>query len=126
MKIIKLILAISIFSSISCSKNIMNDKLVGTWVYSNYENETFEYIKASKFIEDLQGIKFKKNGEIIKHQNAGWCGTPPIYYENSSGSWEMISNNNIYITYDYWGGTGNENWKIISLTDQKIEFKISI
>jgi hypothetical protein len=124
MKILKLLIVISIFLFTGCSKTKINNDLYATWVFSKHENQIHEYVKGSNFIEDRPGIKFKRNGEIIKRQNVGWCGTPPVTYDNYPGSWTSISDNSINITYEYWGGTGNQNWKIIDLTNQTLKIKI--
>ena len=124
MRILKLLIVINILSFISCTKTNINNDLIGVWVFSNSENGVHEYNKVSNFIVNESGIEFKKNGKVVKRQNVSFCGTPPVTYDNYPGSWTRISDNSIAISYEYWGGSVNQNWKIVDLTDQKLKIKI--
>ena len=91
-------------SSIKSQTENNQNELISVWVYSDYENEVIEYVKSKNFNKNESGIEFKKNGKLIKRQNIGWCGTPPITYDNYDGSWEFSSDSTLTIIYDYWGG----------------------
>ncbi len=100
-------------------------KLIGTWVYIESDDEFYKFKKTEKFNNDKFGIKFIAKGKLIKHQNVGWCGTPPIKYGKFKGKWVFASNSLIKIESDYWGGKVKEDWKIIALKDRFLKVKIS-
>ena len=70
------------------------------------------------------GIEFRKNGTLIKRQNAGWCGTPPITYSNQEGSWKILSDTSIQISYDYWRGQVEENLWIQASEEGILKYEI--
>jgi hypothetical protein len=61
------------------------------------------------------GFTLRENGEFIERKNAGWCGTPPITYDNFEGTWVALSDSLLEITVGYWGGTMNYQIRIVSL-----------
>lgn len=97
--------------------------LLGYWVLDNYEVETAVYRRQLAFDKDKPGICFQKNGKLLKRQNSGWCGTPPITYTNNEGSWEQKSDSTITIRYKYWGGMAEEEWLISSLQKNTLKIK---
>lgn len=117
--ILAIILTLSFSPASSVAMDIEKD-IIGVWVYSNYENEAVQYEKADAFVEDRPGIAFKADGSLVKRQNIGWCGTPPITYGNDAGTWTKRSDSTITIKYTYWGGTMEEDWQIVSLEDGKL------
>jgi hypothetical protein len=108
------------FSSFKSSSN-KKDKLVGIWVSSEFKDGVLKLIKSTNFQKDKSGIEFKNDRSIIKRQNSGWCGTPPIHYSNYNGTWKFISDSTMTIRYDYWGGIAEEDWKIIKLDYKNLE-----
>ncbi len=94
--------------------------LLQKWVQEDYDQNGFRYKSASSFESDKPGIEFLKDGSLIKRQNAGWCGTPPISYDNFDGKWERISDNEIKIEHRFWGGTSIANVRIVSLTETEM------
>lgn len=92
--------------------SVLKKALLGTWVYTNHAYDSREFYKELTFAQNEPGIQFQKDGKLIKRQNAGWCGTPPITYNNSEGTWKVTSDSTIIIRYKYWGGTTEEEWLI--------------
>jgi hypothetical protein len=123
LKTIILISIISFLSSFVTDSNNLEDKLLGTWIYSNYHNESIQFKKERSFDNKNPGIKFKKNGALVKRQNSGWCGTPPISYENYKGSWKTTSDSTLTIRYEYWGGMIEEDWLITDLSNDVLDVK---
>lgn len=121
-KLLILSLLVALFSA--CSKNkddiAKNSGLNGTWVYSTHDGDAFVYVLEEDFDKEASGVKLKKSGKLVKRQNAGWCGTPPIHYEEVDGSWTMPDENTIELTYPYWGGTATDTWQIVSSTDTEL------
>ena len=97
LKIIILTSLLIILSSFILNSTTLDEKLLGTWVYSNYENKSIQFKKKRSFQSDKPGIQFKKNGTLMKRQNSGWCGTPPISYKNYKGFWKTTSDSTINI-----------------------------
>ena len=101
-----------------------NEKMIiGIWVFHNHENQISAYKKKKKFDNKEGGIEFKENGLLIKRQNSGWCGTPPIDYGNFDGTWESTSDSTLTIRYKYWGGEAEQDLLIKKLTKTELHFK---
>lgn len=123
-----LILFILLLIVFSCKQNNVNviqpnDMLIGTWVFSSYENETITMLKADSLEKDSAGYIFYVNSSLVERKNSGWCGTPPIAYGNFNGSWQRISDSTINVNVGYWGG--NESYKIVisMLNKDTLKFK---
>lgn len=95
--------------------------LIGVWVYDSYENEGNVFIKEQQFDKDKAGFEFKEDGTLVKRQNVGWCGTPPVTYGNYDGKWKMLEDGLLEIEYDYWGGRDTIGLKILDLNDEKLK-----
>lgn len=98
--------------------------IYGAWVEAdNNFDDTVLYkslgLDSSKF-----GYIFYEDGKLLKRDNAGWCGTPPIYYTNYQGNWNMGGDSIVHITAGYWGGIRSYSFRIISLnaTEMKIRY----
>jgi len=98
----------------------LNEEIIGVWVYKNYNDSSSEYKKKNSFDKNEPGIKFKRNGKLIKRQNVGWCGTPPITYDNFQGTWKITSDSTLTIRYKYWDGMAEEDLLIVELNNKKL------
>ncbi|RYU93384.1 hypothetical protein [Emticicia agri] len=98
--------------------------IIGTWVLDKYESienkSLISFHRASQFEQDKPGYGFKANGLLITRQNAGWCGTPPITYNETKGSWDK-ANNKININGIFWGGTFNATYEIHLLNGTQLQ-----
>jgi hypothetical protein len=98
-----------------------NAGIVGTWVEEvdislPPANDGITRLKrAEEFNPDLYGFTFHKDGSFTERKNSGWCGTPPIAYDNFEGSWNPLNDTLIDITVAYWGGTLTYQMWIVSL-----------
>lgn len=122
---------VSLLILISCQQNEEeiyidpNNPVLGSWSYPIYEdNNTITYERVSGIIADAYTCTLKNNGNFIEHKNAGWCGTPPISYADFTGNWYQ-ENEKIKINSEYWGGTFNLTWEIISVNDKNLQIKIT-
>ena len=95
-------------------------KLEGYWIYDSQIEVLQQYDKHKDFKRAKPGIAFLPEGKLLKRQNAGWCGTPPVSYKNFDGAWEWADDQVVNITYAFWGGTIKESWKIVELKDDKL------
>lgn len=100
------------------------DDLFGIWVYaSSLDNGSPIYHKAAAFDEKRSGIQFMEEGQLICRENSGWCGTPPIFYENYKGNWLMNADSTLMLKYDDWGGETERKVEIVFLSSEKLIIK---
>jgi len=114
----------------SCQKEDLHQSenaLTGTWVYDTYLIDSdFEVYKAEKELDpDKPGMIFEPGGKFIIRSIYGWCGTPPVTYENYKGTWETISDSTILIRYEWWGTASGQadlerTFKIVKADDQAL------
>jgi len=118
----------------SCSKDDNNEipveidyeYMIGShWVNPVIEDTLWHFDRASKLYENCYGISFLQDNQIVERKNAGWCGTPPVYYADFDGQWNL-QGDTLSISVGYWGGTAQYKWKIIAVTNQHLTvYKIS-
>jgi hypothetical protein len=125
MKILsRLVLLLIVTALTACEKGnipVINEShdLLGFWINPVITDTIWQYERSVSFKEDVPGICFKSGNEFVERKNAGWCGTPPVFYANYEGNWnrnESILN----ISVGYWGGTVDYEWKIISVDNNKL------
>lgn len=100
-----------------------NADILGTWVEESLEDEVTRMARAESLAADKYGFTILGDGAFIERKNAGWCGTPPISYENFEGTWEALSDSLLEITVGYWGGTINYQMRIVSLDEQNLRIR---
>lgn len=122
--ILIILICVGINSCKSESGEIKEDILLGTWVLSGVEKGLYAFEKEKMFNNNRPGIRFDSKGKLIKHQNVGWCVTPPITFGEFNGKWKKISDSLLKISYDYWGGIAEEVWKIIELNSSVFKVKV--
>jgi hypothetical protein len=112
---------------ISCSDNPVNenvpDNLEGTWVYRSYENDVYTMEKSFRLEDDNSGLVLLGNRKLIERKNVGFCGTPPVVYDNYEGNWESLSDTKLLINVEYWGGTEHYTLEIVSVTNSVLKFR---
>jgi hypothetical protein len=105
-----LLIAIIAVTFASCVKNEIvidpDNPLIGNWTYSSYDDNALIFERSNGFIND-HCYMFKPDGSMTERKNAGWCGTPPISYEDFPGTWSVINDTLIEVSVGYWGGTDN-------------------
>ena len=125
MKKIAFLLALSFM--ISCEEGLMeadalgeNAGIVGTWIDNGYDEDVTLLIRADDFNQSKYGFTIHDDGVFIERKNSGWCGTPPISYDNFEGTWEAVSDSLLTITVGYWGGTMTYQIRIVSLDHENL------
>jgi len=115
---------------VSCEKNTMdlaalgeNSDIVGTWTEDEYKGDTLLLNRSGKLAADRYGFTLEDDGTFIEHKNAGWCGTPPITYDNFDGTWEAVSDSLLNITVAYWGGVMTYQIRIVSVDGARLAIK---
>lgn len=105
-----LLIVITAFALASCAKDEIiidpDNLLIGNWNYSDYSDDALLFERSTGFIDD-HCYKFKPEGTVTERKNSGWCGTPPISYEDFPGTWSVINDTLIDVSVGYWGGTDN-------------------
>ena len=112
---------------ISCTDNPVNesipDNLEGTWVYRSYQEDVYTMEKSINLENDNSGLIILGDGKFIERKNIGFCGTPPVVYDNYQGNWESLSDTKLKIEVEYWGGPENFTMDIVSVTNSVLKFK---
>lgn len=109
----------------SSTQDSFEEQLMGVWVQTGYADKIYTFERNHKFIRSKPGIEFKKGGKLLKRQNAGFCGTPPITYANNEGQWASTENGVILdIEYQFWGGKSITQWDVVELTEDVLKVKI--
>ena len=143
----KLCLLFIPFFILACEKDVLevealgeNTNIIGTWVEQDelslplVEDGIILFSRSGNLDQDRYGFIFHDNGSFTERKNSGWCGTPPIAYDNFEGTWEPLSDTLLDITVAYWGGTLTYQMHIVSLegdgltirylfTDDRVEGK---
>ena len=114
---------------VSCTDNPVNENipanLEGTWVYRSHQEDVYTVEKSINLENDNSGMIILGNGKLIERKNVGFCGTPPVIYDNYEGNWESLSDTKLLINVEYWGGTENYTLEIVSVTNSVLRFKKS-
>jgi hypothetical protein len=103
-----------------------NASIIGTWVEQDdlslpQEEDGISLFSRSEDLDpDHYGFIFQNNGSFTERKNSGWCGTPPIAYDNFEGTWEPLSDTLLDITVAYWGGTLTYQMHIVSLEGDEL------
>ncbi len=100
-----------------------NSGIVGTWVEDTLRGDTLLFQRARKLDEVKYGFTIGDDGSFLERKNAGWCGTPPITYENFEGTWDAVSDSLLDIKVAYWGGMMTFQIRIISMEEEKLAIK---
>jgi hypothetical protein len=115
---------------ISCEKDMMymealgsNVGIVGTWVEEEYKGDTLYLDRSEAIDKEKYGFTIHEDGTFTEHKNAGWCGTPPITYDNFGGTWEAVSDSLLDITVAYWGGVMTYQMRIVSLDAEELAIR---
>lgn len=100
-----------------------NAGLLGTWIEQGNEENLTLLERGEKLNDAKYGFVFKEDGTFTERKNSGWCGTPPISYENFDGTWEALSDSLIDITVAYWGGSMTYQMRIVSLDAEELKIR---
>ena len=123
MKKISLILFLCISTLYSCTKEQIkidpDNYLIGVWARSNYENGLETFTRIQDFTDNYC-YKFNSDGTLVERKNAGFCGTPPITFDNFPGTWEIINDTLIQVNGSYWGGTTSYKLDIETVSPTKL------
>ena len=123
-----IVITLAVIFLASCNKSDYEEPedIIGSWgrpAYTdNVEGKSMIVYERTETLSD-DGIEFLKNGLLMERKNGGWCGTPPITYDNFSGNWH-VKNENIIINVAYWGGMEHRIWKIRKVSGTNLEIEV--
>ena len=126
----QLVFFIAVLLLVSCEKDSMeldalgsNASIVGTWVDDGQKGDTLLLQRSGAFDKEKYGFTINDDGSFIERKNSGWCGTPPIAYDNFEGSWEAVSDSLLDITVAYWGGMMTYQIRIVYLDAEELAIR---
>jgi hypothetical protein len=118
------------FVLFSCSDSLIeaedpanNSGLEAFWINGEFADTTYTYQRADSLSGDQYCFGFEANGVFVENKNAGWCGTPPIYYNRFEGEWSM-EDSIIYISVPYWGGMSQYTWKLLEINEDRFTYAV--
>jgi len=94
-------------------------KLTESWVNSQTVDSLVTYERNSELNSNGYGLSFQTYGKMVEHTIYGWCATPPVVYNDNAGTWKS-SGSSLNITVEFWGGTMDYEWKIVSVDKSKL------
>jgi hypothetical protein len=102
-----------------------SELLLGNWIRSVHNNdyETVKYERTVSLNDDDYGFSFQADKSFVERKNSGWCGTPPIAYENFDGTWSK-NDSIVDISVAFWGGIEEYQWKIVALDSQYLTIEV--
>ena len=126
----KLLFLIPLLFLAACEKEIMeadamgaNASIVGTWVDNGYEEDVTMFERSEALDASKYGFILSSDGSFVERKNAGWCGTPPITYDDYEGTWEALSDSLLEVTVGYWGGVMTYQMRIITLESDQLKIR---
>jgi len=101
-----------------------NEPLIGFWANGEYNetDNTYTFSRVSDFLKNGYGFQFDYEKKFIERKNTGWCGTPPVSYDNFEGTWSTDPHN-VFIEVPFWGGNAKYTWEVISVNLEKLVIK---
>lgn len=118
-------LVIALFSCEVNEQGLAHEKnlLIGNWIDMQYDNTLYTFSRSDSLITQEYGIKFNTDQTLIERKNAGWCGTPPVFLQDFGGTWSR-EDSILSMNVEYWGGTLDRIWKIVSLDDINLSVQL--
>ncbi|QTE21580.1 hypothetical protein [Polaribacter cellanae] len=120
----KLTILVFAITLLSCENNqeitIDSDNLLlGVWIEPNFKNGITTFKRGNNLPKEAYGISFQKDNKFTE-RTSGWCGTPPLTFFNTKGTWRLNEN---LIEVKVQSYPTNFGWKIIELTETKLVVK---
>jgi hypothetical protein len=116
---IRIVLFLSLVLCFSCDDDNdsisidQTDLLIGSWINPISVDDELKFKRASALKKNEYGISFLQKSTCVE-RSSGWCGTPPITFFDSQGTWTR-KGNIITITID--NGMEPIKWEIKTLDD---------
>jgi hypothetical protein len=125
---------IALILLVSCEKENLdtealgkNADIVGVWIEEQpvdfTSNDYTLMVPSEELDPGRYGFIIGEDGSFVERKNGGWCGTPPIFYDNFEGTWEALSDSLLSVTVGYWGGTMSYQIRIVSLDEEQLKIR---
>lgn len=116
--LIKAFLLLLIITNIGCdneseSITINDNKLIGYWVNPVSIDSELKFERANSLKKEAYGVSFLTDSKCIE-RSSGWCGTPPITFFDSQGTWTKKDS---IITIILDNGLEGFKWEIKTLNE---------
>jgi hypothetical protein len=105
-----------------------NNLLIGTWDFSDYQDNAMIFTRSQEFINN-HCYKFNSDGTFIERNIAGFCATPPVSYTDYHGRWTILNDTLIHLNVNYFDGprsykldiedVNSNSLKIINIGDSR-------
>lgn len=112
------------FTSCDGSDTTMNTRLIGAWTVAGYEDDVTVMHRTAGLAHDEYGFIFSKSGRFTERKINGWCGTPPVVFEDYDGRWENVTDSQVHVVVGYWGGQTDYTMDVVSVTAHELRFRI--
>ena len=126
-KYLSIIVLMTIISFSSCKKDSytpgFKDKLTGHYINPQYSDQEILFEKSSKLEEKVYGISLLDNQQCIERRNIGFCGTPPVVFDDYHGQWNL-ADSILSFQIESLEGIQNFQWKILLLDDKQLLVEI--
>lgn len=106
------LLVLALLATNSCSDNNETEikskhlnSIYGNWARIGFSNSSIILARTKTLTTEGYGLSLTEDGNYVERKNAGWCGTPPINYQNYPGTWKPINDSTLTVKVGYWGGT---------------------
>lgn len=126
----KLVILLFALLALACEKEGVdlealgeNMDIIGTWVENGYTEDLRLLKRSSDLDPSKYGFSIEDDGSFLERKSSGWCGTPPISYENFEGSWVALSDSLLDITVAYWGGIMTYQMRIVSMDAEELQIR---
>jgi hypothetical protein len=100
-----------------------NNTFYGSWIEYGYADTLKILTKSASLKENCYGFTIGQDGKFTERKNAGWCGTPPIAYENYDGNWTKLGESTLLVSVGYWGGDTSYQLKIVSVSSDTLKVR---
>lgn len=90
--------------------------LIGVWGNAVYNNDQTTFERIGSLPDEEYAISFREDLSFIE-RTSGWCGTPPLTFFNSEGTWSIQGT---VLTMNDPGVLGTYLWEVVTLTSTSL------
>jgi len=110
----------------SCSNSVLEleepinqNSLEGYWINGEFTDSIYTYQRTDSLRSDQYCFGFKEDGVFVENKNAGWCATPPVFYDRFTGEW-ALNDSLVSISVPYWGGMSHYTWRLVEVNEEEM------
>lgn len=114
----------------SCTNSVLETEeptssnlLEGYWINGELADTIYAYQRADSLSGNQYCFGLETNGVFVENKNAGWCGTPPVYYQRFTGEWSL-NDSILTVSVPYWGGMSHYTWKIVNVDEETLVYVV--